>query len=106
RDATGWARTITDSDRPLLLRADDVPLDAIADLGQSVVGVVGEKHSTWRRWNLMAEASRQTMGWRFATMQDREAVVGMIADAAEAVSLRLTPPDLATSPATFRRVDG
>src|SRR5690606_15747102 len=32
--------------------------------------------------------------------------VGMIADAAESVSLRLTPPDLATSPAAFRRVDG
>ncbi|GAA2011470.1 MobF family relaxase [Brevibacterium samyangense] len=106
QDATGWARTITDNDKPLLLRADDVPLDAIGELGASVVGVVGEKRSTWRRWNLMAEASRQTMGWRFATMQDREAVVGMIADAAESVSLQLTPPDPATSPVVFRRVDG
>ncbi|TDO92382.1 MobF family relaxase [Enemella evansiae] len=106
QDATGWARAVTDNDKALLLRADDVPLDAISDLGQTVVGVVGEKRSTWRRWNLMAEASRQTMGWRFATMQDREAVVRMIADAAESVSLRLTPPDLATSPAPFRRVDG
>ena len=106
QDATGWARAVTDNDKALLLRADDVPLDAIADLGQSVVGVVGEKRSTWRRWNLMAEASRQTMGWRFATMQDREAIVGMVADAAEQASLRLTPPDLATSPAAFRRVDG
>lgn len=106
QDATGWARAVTDNDKPLLLRADDVPLDAIGELGQTVVGVVGEKRSTWRRWNLMAEASRQTMGWRFATMRDREAVVGMIADAAESVSLRLTPPDLATSPAAFRRVDG
>ncbi|MAM55081.1 MAG: conjugal transfer protein [Microbacterium sp.] len=106
QDATGWARTITDNDKVLLLRADDVPLDAIGELGQTVVEVVGEKRSTWRRWNLMAEASRQTMGWRFATMQDREAVVGMIADAAEQASLRLTPPDLATSPAAFRRGDG
>ncbi|MDS2172376.1 MobF family relaxase [Nesterenkonia sp. CL21] len=105
-DATTWARTMTDNDKPLQLRADDVPLDAIGELGASVVDVVGEKRSTWRRWNLMAEASRQTMGWRFATMRDRETVVGMIADAAEAVSLRLTPPDLATSPAMFRRVDG
>lgn len=106
QDATGWARTITDNDKPLLLRADDVPLDAIGELGQSVVEVVGEKRSTWRRWNLMAEASRQTMGWRFATMHDREAAVAMIADAAEQASLRLTPPDLTTSPAGFRRVDG
>lgn len=106
QDATGWARIVTDNDKALLLRADDVPLDAIAELGASVVEVVGEKRSTWRRWNLMAEASRQTMGWRFATMQDREAVVAMIADAAESASLRLTPPDLATSPVAFRRVDG
>lgn len=106
QDATGWARAVTDNDKPLLLRADDVPLDALADLGQSVVGVVGEKRSTWRRWNLIAEASRQTMGWRFATMRDREAVVAMIADAAEQASLRLTPPDLSTSPAAFRRGDG
>nr|WP_240945425.1 MobF family relaxase [Rhodococcus sp. HNM0569] len=106
QDATGWARAVTNNDRALLLRADDVPLEAVAELGQSVVEVVGEKRSTWRRWNLMAEASRQTMGWRFATMQDREAVEGMIADAAESVSLRLTPPDFATSPVTFRRVDG
>lgn len=106
QDATGWARDVTDNDKPMLLRADDVPLDAIAELGASVVEVVGEKRSTWRRWNLMAEASRQTMGWRFASMRDREAVVGMAADAAEAGSLRLTPPDLATSPVTFRRADG
>ncbi|WP_223881410.1 MobF family relaxase [Nesterenkonia ebinurensis] len=106
RDATTWAREVTENGKPLLLRADDVPLDAIGELGQTVVEVVGEKRSTWRRWNLMAEASRQTMGWRFATIQDREAVVGMIADAAEQASLRLTPPDLATSPVAFRRVDG
>lgn len=106
QDATSWARNVTDNDKPLLLRADDVPLDAIAEVGQAVVGVVGEKRSTWRRWNLMAETSRQTMGLRFATMQDREAVVGMITDAAEQASLRLTPPDLATSPVAFRRIDG
>src|SRR5699024_500788 len=70
QDATAWARNVTDNDKPLLLRADDVPLDAVAELGASVVEVVGEKRSTWRRWNLMAEASRQTMGWRFATRSE------------------------------------
>ncbi|SEA59628.1 conjugative relaxase domain-containing protein, TrwC/TraI family [Bowdeniella nasicola] len=106
RDATMWAREVTDNDKPLLLRADDVPLDVIGEIGRSVVEVVGEKRATWRRWNLMAEASRQTMGWRFATMQDREAIVAMVADAAELVSLRLTPPELAASPVVFRRPDG
>lgn len=78
----------------------------IRDIGRSVVETVGEKHSTWRKWNLMAEASRQTMGWRFATMSDREAVIAMVTDAAELVSIRLTPPELSLSPVVFRRDDG
>ncbi|MDO5678270.1 MAG: MobF family relaxase [Propionibacteriaceae bacterium] len=106
RDATRWAMDATDNDRPLLLRADDIPLDVIRDIGSSVVETVGEKRSTWRRWNLMAEASRQTMGWRFATMNDHEAILAMVADAAELASVRLTPPELALSPAVFRRDDG
>jgi hypothetical protein len=97
-DATVWPRTVTANETPLLLRADDVPLDVIASLGQSVFEAVGEKRSTWRRWNLTAEAARQTMGYRFATVEDREAVVGLVVDAAEAASLRLTPPELAPSP--------
>ena len=105
-DATGWARRITQPQTARPLRADDVPLEVIAELGQTVVAVVGEKRSTWRPWNLHAEASRQSMGWRFASVPDREAVVGMIADAAEQASLRLTPPELASSPVAFRRPDG
>ncbi|GAA3871226.1 hypothetical protein GCM10022381_12920 [Leifsonia kafniensis] len=106
QDATQWARTVTNKKTPLLLRADDMPLDVVAHLGQAVVEAVGEKRSTWRRWNLYAEAARQTMGWRFVSTQDREAVVGMVVDAAEGASLRLTPPELATSPAVFQRPDG
>jgi conjugative relaxase-like TrwC/TraI family protein len=106
-DAGKWARRATA--RPAArpgLRADDIPLHVIADVGVSVVGAVREKRSTYRHWNLWAEASRQTMGWRFATVEDREAVVGMVVDAAERESLRLTPPELATSPGVFRRPDG
>ncbi|WP_423794344.1 ATP-dependent DNA helicase [Micrococcus terreus] len=88
------------------MRADDIQLGVIASLGQSVVVVVAEKRSTWRRWKLTAEAARQTMGFRFASTADRVAVVGLVVDAAEAASLRLTPPELATSPVAFRRPDG
>ena len=106
-DATGWARTITAIGEPAaLLRADDVPLDTIADLGRSVVAMAGEKRSTWRRWNLHAETSRQLMGVRFASAEDREAITAMVTDAAENASLRLTPPELASSPLLFRRPDG
>jgi conjugative relaxase-like TrwC/TraI family protein len=114
RDATGWAREATstaaiataDAARPASLRADDVPLEVIGDLGLTVVAAVGEKRSTWTRWNLHAETSRQLMGWRFDTLADREAVTGMVVDAAEHASLRLTPPELASSPVVFRRPDG
>ena len=45
-DATAWARRVTVNEEPLLLRADDIPLDVIASLGGSVVEAVGEKRST------------------------------------------------------------
>jgi conjugative relaxase-like TrwC/TraI family protein len=105
--AAAWARRITRTGaaRPTL-RADDIPLDVIDVVGSSVVGAVSEKRSTWRHWNLWAEACRQTMGWRFASAEDREAVVGMIVEAAKRESLSLTPPELALSPEVFRRDDG
>lgn len=88
------------------LRAQDVPRDAIEALALSVMTAVGEKRATWRHWNLTAETARQTMPYRFASASDREAVVGLITDAAERASLRITPPELASSPATFQRDDG
>ncbi|GAA2529066.1 hypothetical protein GCM10010407_18970 [Rarobacter incanus] len=105
-NATSWAGRSMSNETLSVLRADDAPLELIAELGASVVTMVGETRSTWRRWNLHAEASRQTMGWRFASTRDRETIVGMITDTAQSASLRLTPPDLATSPAAFRRIDG
>lgn len=106
-DATTWASALTSGKAlPATVRADDVPLDVIAQIGQTVASVVGEKRSTWTRWNLHAEASRQLMGLRFASTADRKAITGMVVDAAEQASLRLTPPELATSPAQFRRPDG
>ncbi|MDR0284642.1 MAG: relaxase domain-containing protein [Propionibacteriaceae bacterium] len=103
-DATGWAQRMAATGDRVVIRADDVPLDVIDALGRAVVAVNAEKRSTWTRWNLHAEASRQTMGWRFASLRDRETVTGMIVDAAETVSLRLTP-DALTVPAEFQRTD-
>lgn len=105
-DATTWAQNALVNDPQRLLCADDVPLDLVEEIGRSVVIAVGEKRSTWRRANLYAEAARQTLGWRFASARDREAITGLILEAAEQGSLRLTPPNLATTPAAFRRPDG
>jgi conjugative relaxase-like TrwC/TraI family protein len=106
-DSTTWATHLLTGRSPAqLFRADDIPVEALEDLGRTVVGVVGEKRSTWRRWNLHAEASRQLMNTRFATTTDRETVLGVIVDAAERGSVRLTPPELAASPVVFQRGDG
>ncbi len=104
-DATGWARRVVASGGEVVIRADDVPLDVIDNLGRAVVQATAEKRSTWMRWNLHAEASRQTMGWRFASVHDREAVTSLIVDAAQAASMRLTP-DALSVPAEFQRPDG
>lgn len=105
-DATAWALdAVTNHPASSLLRAEDVPRGILNQVASRVVEAASERRSTWSRWNLYAEAARQTMGWRFVATEDREAIVGMIADAAEERSVRLTPPELASSPAEFRRAD-
>lgn len=105
-DPTGWAHSVIARTGSAGLHVQDVPLDVVVEVGRQVVAVVGEKRSTWRHWNLWAEASRQTMEWRFATPRDREAAVALIVDAATGASIRLTPPELAASPEAFRWSDG
>ena len=107
RDATAWAHdAVHDARASTPLRAENVSLGILNQVAARVVEAASERRSTWGRWNLYAEAARQTMGWRFVATADREAVVGMITDAAEKLSVRLTPPELAVSPADFRRADG
>lgn len=104
-DATTWASTLLGA-TGLPLSVDDVPLQALHALAADVVAAVSLKKSVWNHWNLMAEASRQTMDLRFATTADREAVVGMIVDEAQGQSVALTPPEITISPARFQREDG
>jgi len=106
-DATAWATTVLrDRERQVLLRADDISTVALEALGESVAKVVGQKRSTWRRWNLYAEAARQLIDQRFASTADREVVMAIIVDAAERTSVTITPGEVAFVPADFRRTDG
>jgi conjugative relaxase-like TrwC/TraI family protein len=106
RDPAQWARELVSTLPPRMLRADDVPLDLIDGLAQTVVITVSEKRPVWRRWNLYAETARQTKDLRFATAEGRMAVLAAITDRAQGRSVLLTPPDLAATPAEFRRPDG
>jgi conjugative relaxase-like TrwC/TraI family protein len=105
-DATKWAIASAVNSPAPMLRAEDVPREAIDALGLSVMTSVSEKRATWRHWNLAAEAARQMMEHRFVSASDREAVIGLVVAAAERTSLRITPPELAPSPAPFQRIDG
>jgi conjugative relaxase-like TrwC/TraI family protein len=106
-DSTTWAaQFIGKHNSALLLHSDDLSMERAEEIGRTVVQVVGDKRSTWRRWNLHAEATRQLMDVRFTSTADREAVVGLVVDAAEQGSIRLTPPELAISPVVFQRPDG
>lgn len=107
QEATSWAGALTSRPHRIApIRATDLSPSAIADLGEAVVTAVAEKRTTWRRWNLIAEAARQTMPLRFVSASDRERAVDLVADAAENASLRLTPPEIAESPLQFQRADG
>jgi hypothetical protein len=104
-DVTAWAAALLGAGgAPLTV--DDVPLAAIEAIGADVVAAVEVKRAVWNHWNLLAEASKQTMDLRFATTSDREAVVSMVVDAAQGKSVSLTPPELAISPVRFQREDG
>lgn len=106
-DPVAWARRmIAEAEGEPLLRADDLPQETIDELAQNVLAAVGDRRSTWRRWNLHAEAVRRSMPWRFASAEDRNQMVRLITDAAEQASLALTPPLLASTPARLCRSDG
>ncbi|MFE5291844.1 MobF family relaxase [Isoptericola sp. NPDC056618] len=105
-EPTAWAQRVALGGSVPVLSADAVPPDLVDDVAAQVVDVVSQKRATWTHWNLWAEASRQTMGWRMATAADREQVVALVVDAATRRSVQLTPSELASTPAAMRRPDG
>lgn len=91
-DATTWAQHLLDQGATeALLRADDLGLEQLDDLATVVLMEVANRRATWGRWNVHAETMRQLMGVRFATADDRTAVLDQIVSRVETESLRLTP---------------
>lgn len=105
-DVTNWAARLVDESTSPVTHAEQPTEAGIVALAQRVVERVGERRSTWRRWNLYAEAARQTMHQRFASTAEREAAVAAIVDRAERESVRLTPPEISALPLEFMRPDG
>ncbi|MFE5336090.1 MobF family relaxase [Isoptericola sp. NPDC056573] len=105
-DPTTWARRVALGGSVPILSVDAVPPDLVDGVAAQIVDVVSQKRATWTHWNLWAEASRQTMGWRMATAADREQVLALVVDVATRRSVQLTPGELASTPTAMRRPDG
>ncbi|MEU4360290.1 MobF family relaxase [Promicromonospora sp. NPDC023987] len=106
RDPVAFARRLTTTGIARTHSADQVPDDALAKAATSTLAAVSDSKATWTHWNLWAEASRQTTGWRLASAADREQITTRIVALAEAGSIPLTPGEFAPTPDTLRRPDG
>jgi hypothetical protein len=89
-----------------LLCSEDLGGPILADAAEAVVVTVAERHSTYGRQNLLAEAHRMLHGVRFASPDDRVAVAERITELAVARSVVLTPPSPHHTPERYRRPAG
>ncbi|MER7243088.1 MobF family relaxase [Kribbella sp. NPDC000426] len=85
-------------DRPLT--AADLSQETVEALGAATVLTLQNKRATWTRWNLLAEAARQTRLLRLTTADERFAVLENIAKKAEQHSISLTAPEIVAAPIT------
>ena len=105
-DPVPWVATLRDRNDLPLLRADDLTSEMLTEVGVMAVHVVAEKSSTFSRANVFAEVLRQIHGVRFASADDRMAVVERTVQLAQAGVLLISAPELAHTPARFARPDG
>ena len=89
-DPRGWAAGLAGRNDLPLLRAGDLDPGMLADLAAITLVTVGSRRATFTRANLLAEAARQLHGARFATPEDRIAVVGHVTDTAADQAVLLT----------------
>lgn len=89
-----------------LLRADDLAGPILGDTAEAVLVNVGERHATFSRMNLLAEAHRLLHGVRFAHPDDRVTTAEAVTALAVERSVSLAPPDPHHTPTRYRRADG
>jgi conjugative relaxase-like TrwC/TraI family protein len=105
-DPQAWVAGLSDRNDLPLLRAGDLADEILADAAGVAVRNVAERRATFSRANLLAELHRQFQGVRFASPEDRIAVVERTADLAIAQSLVISAPELHHTPERLRRADG
>lgn len=73
---------------------------------EAVLARLEGERSTWRRWNIHAEAARATMGRRVATSYDRGRLLERVVTEVERRSVNLTPRSPVPVVAAFVSTDG
>ncbi len=105
-EQVAWLTSLKDRNDLPLLRSDDLGDPILADAADAVLASVAERHATYGRQNLLAEAHRTLHGVRFASPDDRVAVAERITTLALRCSLVLAPPAMHHTPARYIRADG
>ncbi len=88
------------------LRADDLGEAILADAARAVLAQVSERHATFSRMNVLAEAHRVLHGARFQGPADRIEVAERVSRLALGSSLAVSVPEVFHTPAIYRRWDG
>jgi hypothetical protein len=106
QDQIAWVSTLQDRNKLPLLRADDLSDEMLSEVAGLAVVKQSERRATFSRLNLMTEVGRQLEGVRFASADDRIAVIERATRLAVGGSVQLTPPELVHTPDRYRRADG
>jgi conjugative relaxase-like TrwC/TraI family protein len=105
-EQSSWASELAERNDLPLLHVGDLADGILADAASVAVRTVAERRATFSRANLLAELHRQFQGIRFASPDDRIAVVERTADLATGQSLLISTPELHHTPKRFQRDDG
>jgi conjugative relaxase-like TrwC/TraI family protein len=105
-EPVAWVETLAGRNDLPLLRAGDLTQQMLAEAARVTVHTVAEKRATFARSNVFAEVLRQFHGVRFASADDRMAVVERATELAVGQALLISAPELAHTPAAFQRADG
>jgi conjugative relaxase-like TrwC/TraI family protein len=97
---------VVDRSRHTPLTAAEVGAEVIEGYAVTVLLAVQTQRSTWTRWNLYAEAARQTREVRMASTDDRIGLLEQVVDLAVERSVPLAAPEFVEVPDRFRRASG
>ena len=101
-----WVASLAGRNDLPLLRSADLAEPILADAAEAVLAEVAERHATFSRMNLLAEAHRLLHGARFASPDERVDVAERVTALATGRSVALAPAAEAHVPRRYQRPDG